>query len=94
MMPDKSYRLKNTSQEFLHLLHFVEEGHSVELTQDDRTVAILVSATEYRSFHPAPQGDFWQALQRFRKQYATDFVEVDEVFADVRDSHSGREVVL
>jgi hypothetical protein len=39
-----------------------------------------------------PQGDFWQALQEFRRQYADDLFDFDEVLADVRETSPGRDM--
>ena len=91
-MPDKCYTITQASQELSDILDFVEEGHSVELTQHGRAVAVLISIAEYEATHASQQGDFWQALQQFREQYAAELFDLSETLADVRDTSPGRDM--
>ncbi|MCP4399374.1 MAG: type II toxin-antitoxin system Phd/YefM family antitoxin [bacterium] len=93
-MPDTCYSITQASRQLPDIVHFVEEGHTVELTRSGKSVAVLVSAEEYRSLHPSPQGNFWEALQTFRQQYAAELPESEELFTDVREREPGRPVVL
>lgn len=91
-MPDKRYTITQASRELPDILHFVEEGHSVEFTQRGRAVAVLISKAEYEATHSSQQGDFWQALQQFREQYAAELFDLSETLADVRDASPGRDI--
>ena len=93
-MPDKCYTVTQAPRKLPDILHFVEEGHAVELTRHGKTVAVLVPVAEYRTMHPSQQGDFWQALQQFRQQHAPDLADIEEVFSDVRDPYPGRDVTF
>lgn len=92
MLSNKSYTIAQASQQLADILSFVEQGHSVELTQHGKSVAMVMPVTEYQSLHALPQSDFWQALQEFRCQYIDDLVDSDEVFADIRETFPGREM--
>ena len=93
-MPDKCYTITQASQELPDILDFVEEGHSVELTQHGRSVAVLISIAEYEATYASQQRDFWQALQQFREQYAGELFDLSEMLADVRDASPGRDMSL
>lgn len=92
MISDKCYTMTQASQHLPDILNFVEQGHSVEVTRRGKSVAIVVSITEYQSLRERSQGDFWQALQTFRHQEMDDFTEWHEVLAGVRDSSPGRDM--
>jgi prevent-host-death family protein len=84
--------MTQASQQLSDILNFVEQGHSVELTRHGEPVAVLVSITEYQSLHAQSQGNFWQALQEFRRQYADDLFDFDKALADVRETSPGRDM--
>jgi PTS system cellobiose-specific IIB component len=90
-MANKRYTIIQAAHELPNLLHFVEEGQAIELTRNGKPIAVLVSVAEYRSMPSSQAGDFWQALQQFRQQYAADLPALDEVFTDLRDPHPGRD---
>ncbi len=93
MISDKCYSMTQASQHLPDILNFVEQGHSVEVTRRGKSVAIVVSMTEYQSLREQSQGDFWQALQAFRHQGTDDFTEWHEALADVRENSQGRDMV-
>lgn len=84
--------MTQASRHLPDILNFVEQGHSVELTRRGRSVAIVVSVSEYQLLHKQSQGDFWQALQTFRHQNMGNFTEWHEALADVREKSGGREM--
>ena len=92
MISDKCYTMTQASQHLPDILTFVEQGHSVEVTRRGKSVAIVVSITEYQSLRERSQGDFWQALQAFRQQEMDDFTEWHEALTDVRESSPGRDM--
>ncbi len=92
MISDKCYTMTQASQHLPDILNVVEQGHSVEVTRRGKSVAIVISMTEYQSLCEGFQGDFWQALQSFRHQGMDDFMDWHEALADVRENFSGRDV--
>ena len=91
-MPDKCYTLTQAARALPDILSFVEGGHSVEVTRHGKSVAVVISVAEYQATHVAREGDFWQALQQFRQQYADDLFDLSDTLADIRESSPGREV--
>ena len=56
-----------------------------------KTVEIAVREVEPSN----EQNDIWQAIQRYRQQMnPADFLDNEDIFADVRDRSAGREVLL
>ena len=92
MIPDKCYTVTQVSQQLSDILNFVEQGHSVELIRHGKPVAMVVPIAKNQTFHALAHSDFWHALQDFQQQYSDDFIDVDEVFADIREASSGRKV--
>jgi prevent-host-death family protein len=92
MISNKCYTMTQASRHLPDILNFVEQGHSVELTRRGKSVAILVSVSEYQWLHKRTHGDFWQALQEFRRQEMDDFTEWHEALADVRETTTGRDM--
>ncbi len=84
--------MAQASQHVPDILNIVEQGHSVELTRQGKSVAIVVSVTEYQSFHGRSHGDFWQALQEFRHQEMHGVAEWHEALFDVREKTPGRDM--
>lgn len=66
------------------LVHEVERGHPVCLTRRGRPVAVLLSLREYERLG-ARWPDLWEAIESFRRQTDLCQLEVDEIFAGVRD---------
>ncbi len=92
MISDTCYTMTQASRHLPDILNIVEQGHSVELTRQGKSVAILVSVTEYQSLHERSHGDFWQALQEFRHQEMHDVAEWHEALSDVREKTPGRDM--
>jgi hypothetical protein len=72
----------------------VESGPAVEITRRGRTVAVLLSASEYERLTSDKRG-FWDAVEEFRRSVDPALLEpVDEIFEPVRDTSPGRDVDL
>jgi antitoxin (DNA-binding transcriptional repressor) of toxin-antitoxin stability system len=92
-MTDKECPVTRLAEQLPYLISVVQNGHAVELTQDGRVVAVLVSPYDYWQLKKPPEQDFWEALQTFRNQEdLSDFEE--DVFRNVRDRRPQQEVVL
>lgn len=75
------------------LVHQVEKGAPVRLTRRGKPVAVLVSLREYERLGPR-RADLWEAIEAFRRETDLSDIDVDEIFAGVRDPSPGREVEL
>ena len=75
------------------LVHEVEEGEPVRLTRRGKPVAVLLSLREYERLG-ARRPDLWEAIESFRRQADLRELDVDSIFAGVRDRSAGREVDL
>lgn len=75
------------------LVRAVEQGPPVRLTRRGKPVAVLVSLQEYERLAPR-RPDLWQAIETFRQQTDLRDLDVDEIFAGVRDPSPGLEVAL
>lgn len=75
------------------LVHAVEEGPPVRLTRRGKPVAMLVSLEEYERMQSG-RPDLWQAIVEFREHTDLSDLDGEEVFREVRDLSSGREVEL
>lgn len=89
----KQYSIATARNSLPALVHSVENGPPVELTRRGRPVAVLLSLLEYdRLRHGKP--DLWEAIQDFRRTTDLDGLDIDEVYAGVRDRSPGREPEL
>ena len=70
------------------LVDAAEHGQPVELTRAGRPVAALVSLEEHRS--RASGRDLWSAIQEFRQTHDLSDLDIDTVYAGVRDPSPGR----
>jgi prevent-host-death family protein len=70
-----------------------EHGKPAHITRRGRAVAVVMSADDYRRLSVGST-DLWSAIEAFRQSHDLDDLDVDEVFAGVRDRTIGREVVL
>ena len=75
------------------LVHALDKQEPIELTRRGEPVAVLLSMRAYRRLS-APQTDFWDAHQRFRKAHPLTALNIQpELFEDVRDPSKGREMI-
>jgi len=91
----KSYSIVEAKNHFTELVHAVEHESAIQLTRRGKPVAVLLSTREYERLRKG-KVDFWEAYLAFRERYnlAELALDVDTLFADVRDRSLGREVDL
>lgn len=85
----------STQQLYQHLTEVIEQiqqGNSIEITQEGEIVAVILSVAEYQRLTTS-KSSFWQSLQQFRQQTNLEELGIEsDVFAGVRDITPGREV--
>ncbi|MDQ3459109.1 MAG: type II toxin-antitoxin system Phd/YefM family antitoxin [Deinococcota bacterium] len=89
----RDYSIIEARNQLAKLVREVEKGSAVELTRRGKPVAVLVSVAEYRRLTSDGSG-FWEALVRFRRDTSLEAEGIEEVFGEVRDRSTGREVAL
>lgn len=69
---------------------------AVEITQQGKQVAVLLSMDEYQRLVGGKQSGLDVALAKFRQELLEEGLDIDpdEVFKDVRDKSPGRDVSL
>ena len=73
---------------FTSVLRAVERGQIVEVTRRGKTVAVLLSARQWKR-----RRSFWEALQEFHRKYDVKKLGIGpEIWEGVRDKSPGREV--
>jgi prevent-host-death family protein len=87
------YSISEARSSLPRLIRRAERGNHAELTRRGKPVAVLVSAKDYERF-VGERGDLWEALQKFRETCDLADLDVDAIYADVRDRSPGRETVL
>ncbi len=93
-MTEKRMAIAEIPDHLAAIKKIIAEGDSIELTQGDEAIAVLISVQMFQNFK-SEQPTFWDALQAFRLQYAQDLQECDgSEFEGLRDRASGREVAL
>ncbi len=90
-MADK-YSIADARHNLAALVHDLDKKEYIELTRRGEPVAVLLSMRAYRRL-AAPKINFWDAYQSFRKAYPLAKLNIQpEVFEDVRDASTGREM--
>jgi prevent-host-death family protein len=84
----KRISIAEARDQLTELVEAAEHGQPIELTREGRSVAALVSLEEHRNLR-SPR-DLWSALQEFRQSHDLSDLDVDEVYAGVRDPSPGR----
>ena len=59
------------------IIHYVEEGPSVELTRRGKSVAVLMSIQEYKRL-AATQKGFWKAVSTLRQKINREGIEISD----------------
>lgn len=85
----KRISIAEARDQFTELVDAAEHGQSIELTREGRSVAALVSLQEYRGSASGPR-DLWSAIQEFRQTHDLSDLNIEEVYAGVRDPSPGR----
>jgi prevent-host-death family protein len=89
----KQYSIAEARSSLPSLVHAVEAGPPVELTRRGRSVAVLLSATDFARLQPR-RPDLWAAIETFRRETDLEELDVDAILEDVRDRSPGREPEL
>jgi cellobiose PTS system EIIB component len=91
----QEYSIEQVPKNLDKIFQGIEQGESVQITQQGQQVAVILPAAEYqRLLHGKP--DFWESVERFRQELMEEGTEIDpdEVWKDVRDKSPGREIIL
>lgn len=78
------------------IIQALEREKAVEITQQGKQVAVLLSMDEYQRLVGGKQSGLDVALAQFRQELLEEGLDIDpdEVFKDVRDKSPGRDVSL
>jgi antitoxin (DNA-binding transcriptional repressor) of toxin-antitoxin stability system len=71
------------------LVPAMEQGQRTELTRDSRPVAALAPLQEDRISASSPR-DLWSAIQEFRQTHDLSDLDIEDVYAGIRDPSPGR----
>ncbi|MCC5658711.1 type II toxin-antitoxin system Phd/YefM family antitoxin [Nostoc sp. XA010] len=91
----QQYSIEQVPKNLDKIFQRIEQGESVQITQQGQQVAMILPAAEYqRLLHRKP--GFWKSVERFRQELMEEGTEIDsdEVWKDVRDKSPAREIVL
>ncbi len=90
----RRYTIAEARQNLAAIVHELERRSSIELTRRGEPVAVMLSYQEYQRLSVSQTG-FWEAYQGFRKKVDLSALDISsEVFGDVRDQSSGRDIDL
>ncbi|MEK7866709.1 MAG: type II toxin-antitoxin system Phd/YefM family antitoxin [Planctomycetota bacterium] len=87
----RQYSIAEARDRFPAIVRDAEKGAPIQITRHGRPVAVIVSVTRYERLK-SRRPDFWATLQRFRASHDLRALDIDSVFANVRDRSGGREV--
>ena len=88
----REYSIAEAKNHLPQLVREAEAGHEVRLTRRGKPVATLIGTARHEELTSA-RTSFWEAYQRFRREYDLAELEIDpeEIYGDVRDRSPGRE---
>ncbi len=90
----KRYSIAEARHNLAAIIHELERKTAVELTRRGEPVAVLLSFREYRRL-TASRGKFWESYEKFRKTVELSKLNIGpDVFNNIREPSSGREVDL
>jgi antitoxin Phd len=87
----KQYSIAEARNHLPAIVHDAERGKPIQLTRRGKPVAVLLSIDAFERLSQS-RPDFWSALQAFRKSRDLSDLDVDAIFAGVRDRSPGRGV--
>jgi prevent-host-death family protein len=87
------YSISEARSRLPRIIRRVERGAHAELTRRGKPVAVLVSAEEYERI-TGERRDLWETLMTFRETNDLGDLDIESIYADVRDRAPGRETVL
>jgi cellobiose PTS system EIIB component len=89
------YSIEEISLNLNKIIQEAEQGEAIQITQQGKQVAVIISHTEYEKLvNKTP--NFWESVERFRQKHDMEAADInpDEVFASVQDKSCGREVIF
>lgn len=90
----RRYSIAEAKNKLTKIVRDVEQTEPVEFTRHGKTVAVLMSAEEYSRLQKRGDG-FWDSYLAFREAFELESLDIKpELFTDVRDTSSGREINL
>lgn len=94
-MESKQYSLEEILINSNKIIQEVTEGEAIQITQDGKEVAVIISQAEYEKLSNKKQG-FWESIERFRQEYNVEAADINpsEIFGGVRDKSPGKEVIF
>lgn len=84
------YSIADARNHLPSLIHSVEGGPPVEITRRGQSVAVLVSIDQWLALS-SPKPDLWSGIERFRREFDREDLDIDDVYRDVRDRSTGRD---
>ncbi|MEH2074969.1 MAG: type II toxin-antitoxin system prevent-host-death family antitoxin [Nostoc sp.] len=82
----QQYSIEQVPNNLDKIFQEIEQGESIQITQQGQQVAVILSAAEYkRLLHGKP--GFWESVELFRQEIIEEGIEIDpdEIWKDVRD---------
>ena len=89
----EDYSISTARANLPSIVHAVEDGPAVTLTRNGKPVAMIVSMAEYERLTRG-RPCLWGAIESFRNKTDLSELDIDEIFHDVRDRSTGRELEL
>ncbi|MEH1870255.1 MAG: type II toxin-antitoxin system Phd/YefM family antitoxin [Nostoc sp.] len=91
----QQYSIEQVPKNIDKIFPEIEQGESVQITQQGQQVAVILPAAEYQRLLHGKSG-FWESVERFRQEIIEEGTEINpnEVWKDVRDKSPGREILL
>jgi antitoxin Phd len=90
----KSFSIAEARHDLAALVHQLDHRHRIELTRRGKPVAMLMSLSEFNRL-ATPARRFWEAYESFAETVDLHRLGIEpEVYFNVRDRFSGREVNL
>jgi prevent-host-death family protein len=92
MIPNQ-YSIAQARDRFAQIIHDAENGKPVQIVRHGKPVAVVLSLGEYQRL-TSDHIEFGVDLAKFRQKYQIQSLDIepDEVFNNVRDRSSSREV--
>lgn len=93
-MDAKKVSVAEARQNFARLITRAQRGDAIEITRRGEPVAVILSASEYLALR-GERPSFIQAARNVRDRLDVASLDIeDDVFEDLRDDTSGRDVSL
>ena len=86
----KQYCISDAGNNIENIIEYAEREPCVELMRQGKTVAVVLSTAEYRrlagpKYPMSPEDGLWPALEKWMAMRDREGVDLDDVFADIRD---------